>query len=159
MNFADKSIYRFWGDFIIADNKYFFNTAVLKIILEQMGWTLNEESNLIDDLDDKWQNSGFKWKSQVLPIRPDFYPNGAILASSKKYNIVCDGYSEIEYKDKIFKHPSEILTTFGEEGIADIENWNIKIEKEWVITNNTRSSNWTYSFSLLSDCPFRNSLR
>ena len=145
---------------MIADNKDFFNTPVLKMIMEQMGWTLNKEKTLLEELEMAFASSGFKWNKEVLPVRPDFYPNGTILAHSKKYMIVSDGYSEIEYKGWIFNSPDELLVSQGAEGIIDIKNWNIKVEKEWIIKTNTRHPTWTdYSFSKLNDCPFKSTVR
>lgn len=140
-----------------ADGKDFFSKGALKMILEQLGWTMNDPQNLIDDMKEKM----LELPTDLIPIRPDFYIQGARLASSDIYDIICDGESEIIYKEQKFTSPSVIYNQYGLLGIKDIENWRFTIEKEWVIKLNVRTGKgWTdYSFTHLNDCPFRTTVR
>ena len=142
-----------------ADGKDFFSKGALKMILEQLGWTMFNPDELINNMK---EFGGYEeLPIDLIPIRPDFYIQGTKLASSDIYDIICDGESEIIYKEEKFSSPSIIYNRYGLLGIKDIANWKFTIEKEWAIKLNVRSGKgWTdYSFTHLNDCPFRTTVR
>jgi len=141
-----------------ADGKDFFSKGALKMILEQLGWTMNDPEEIMSDMYDSDLEKAIP--TDLIPIRPDFYTCGTKLASSDLYEIICDGETEIIYKEETFRSPKIIYQQYGLLGLEDMMNWKFTIEKEWVIKLNVRSGGWTdYSFTYLNDCPFRTTIR
>ena len=100
----------------------------------------------------KWKSRDFKKVSETIfdtsdlvYFKPDFYPEGYILAATTKAIIICDGSSVINYRDTEFKDVSQIIETFGIEAIRDYDNWNFEQEKEWLVRK--LNGQWIYSFT------------
>ena len=138
------------GVIMKPDNKNYMSEDVLKIILEQLGWSYT--GTLTDILREHNLNG------PIVPIRADFYPIGWKLASSNKAIIICDGYkSVIHYKNERFLTGWGIYNRFGLDGLNDIENWNFEEEMEWLIKK--YNGDLITSFTKLTDCPFRTTIR
>jgi len=133
-----------------VDNTYYMSEDVLRIILKQLGWTY---SGSLTDILKEHDLSG-----PIVPVRADFYPCGWKLAQSDKALIVCDGYkSVIHYKNERFLTGWGIYDRFGHDGLNDIKNWKFEEEMEWLIKK--WNGDLITSFTNLTECPFRTSIR
>tara|TARA_R100000315_G_scaffold61662_1_gene40696 strand:- start:155 stop:562 length:408 start_codon:yes stop_codon:yes gene_type:complete len=131
-------------------NKWnFLDELALETILSQLGWNY---SNLLHEYVTEKQNY-----NGAIPFRADFYPEGVKLASSKKAIIVSDGKTNIEYKGTLYVSPWMIFECHGEEGLKDIDNWDFKEERQWLIKK--INGDWVQPFTLLTECPFRTTIR
>ena len=139
----------FYGGTRLEKYNYISQPA-LDMILSQLGW------DYADRLTDYVKEHPL-YNEDDIPFRADFYPEGVKLASSKKAIIVCDGQSFIEYQGKPYISPWEIFDVFGEEGLKDIDNWTFKEERQWLIKK--INGDWVKPFTLLTECPFRTSIR
>jgi hypothetical protein len=128
----------------------YISTTALGMILEQLGW--DYENHLID-----YVNEHPDYNIDGIPFRADFYPEGVRLASSKKAYIITDGKTTIEYKGTLYFSPWMIFECHGEEGLKDIDNWDFKEERQWLIKR--KNGDWVKPFTLLTECPFRKSIR
>ena len=124
-----------------ADLTNFLNPTAFKIIMEeQLGWILRDYK-IIDGL---------------AVVRPDFYPNNHVLAVSKKATIICRGESKFVVGEQEFSTIDEAIETLGMIVLENFDDWEWKIEKEWVVL---KDNHWVTSFTLLNECPFRTSVR
>ena len=121
----------------------------LSLILLQMGW---DYANTLE----KYVKEHDTYNGEI-PFRADFYPEGVRLASSKKAIIIADGRTYIEYKGIPYLSPWMIFESHGEEGLKDIDNWDFKEERQWLIKK--INGDWIKSFTLMTEIPFRTSVR
>ena len=77
------------------DGKNFMEIGTLKIVLGQMGWIFAD--NLSNEIKDIYNSS------HIVPLMPDFYKKGTVLAVSKIALILADGEPEVMYKIMKFK--------------------------------------------------------
>ena len=131
-----------------TDGKNFMEVGTLKIVLGQMGWIF------ADKLSAEVRDINFP--RQMVPLIPDFYQRGTILAVSKKALILADGETEITYRDMKFTTVKDLCKHFGPSAIEDMDNWKFDVEMEWVVKKNGQ---WITSFSNMYGCPFRTSVR
>ena len=133
-----------------ADGERYMNEGALELILKQLGWDYANNLTDITKLEHHIEND-------VVPLRADFYPEGVRLASSKKAIIICDGKTTIQYKDTIYYTPWMIFECHGQEALDDIDNWVFREEKQWLIKK--INGEWVKPFTLLTECPFRTTVR
>ena len=124
-------------------------TVVLETILSQLGW---DYSNCLEG----YVNEKSLYKGDI-PFRADFYPEGARLATSKKAIIIADGETKIKYKDELYLSPWMIFECHGQSALDDIENWVFIEERQWLIKK--INGDWVRPFTLLTECPFRTTIR
>ena len=127
----------------------YISLPALKVILLQLGW---EYSDRLQD----YINENELYDGDI-PFRADFYPEGVKLASSKKAIIIADGRTTIEYKDTLYFSPWMIFKSHGEQGLKDINDWVFKEERQWLIKK--LNGDWVQPFTLLTECPFRTTIR
>ena len=134
----------------MTKNKWnFLDELTLETILSQLGWDYaNRLSDYVDEHDLYNGN---------IPFRADFYPEGVRLASSEKAKIVSDGKTIIKYKDATWFSPWMIFECHGEQGLKDINQWVFVEERQWLIKK--LNGDWVRPFTLLTECPFRTSIR
>ena len=127
----------------------YLNELALETILSQLGW--NYSNNLISYVEEHNLYVG------DIPFRADFYPEGVRLAESKKAIIVADGKTIIEYKGTSYLSPWMIFECHGQQAFDDIDNWHFKEERQWLIKK--INGDWVRPFTLLTECPFRTTIR
>ena len=133
-----------------SDGKEYMNEGALKIILKQLGWDYAE---MLSDITKKEHDI----RSDVVPLRADFYPEGWVLARSNKAIIRAYGKSVIHYKNETFLTGWGIYDRFGLDGLNDICNWRYEEEMEWTITK--FNGDWVTTFTHLTECPFRTKVK
>ena len=127
----------------------FLDELALEIILSQLGW--NYEHHLENHVKAHDSYNG------DIPFRADFYPEGVRLASSKKAIIISDGRSYIEYKGEPYLSPWIIFENYGQQALDEIDEWKFIEERQWLIKK--INGDWVQPFTLLTECPFRTSIR
>lgn len=141
-------MHRILGGIMEIDGKNFMEVGTLKIVLGQMGWIFADK--LSDEVKDIYTSS------HIVPLVPDFYKKGTVLAVSKKALILADGETEITYRDMKFTTVKDLCKHFGPSAIEDMDNWKFDVEMEWVVKKNGQ---WVTSFSNMYGCPFRTNIR
>tara|TARA_R100000781_G_scaffold9994_1_gene9680 strand:+ start:157 stop:585 length:429 start_codon:yes stop_codon:yes gene_type:complete len=129
---------------MLLDNVNFIPVNTIGIVMSAFGWTHSESQN--------YSISG----ESLTVVKPDFYPNGHVLAVSKKAVIICDGESHFEYRGKEYTDIQEIIGEFGIQIIETFPEWVFTIEKEWTIMKN---GEFVHSFSSLNELRHRKKLR
>ena len=128
----------------------YISQPALKMILSQLGWEYSD--GLMD-----YVNEHDLYEDNNIPFRADFYPEGVKLASSKKAIIIADGRTTIKYKNYTYGSPWSIVDDWGMDSLNDIENWVFLEERQWLIRK--LNGDWVQPFTLLTECPFRTSIR
>jgi len=105
----------------------------------------------------EWDVKQYKMHNGLVMLKPDFYPEGYILAYSKKAIIICDGSSVINYRGHIFNDVEELVKKYGEKILSEYQTWDFKQEKEWLIRR--LNGEWVDSFSRMSGLKNRRKLR
>ncbi len=127
----------------------YLNELALETILSQLGWDYsNNLTNYVKEVD--------TYKGDI-PFRADFYPEGVRLAESKKAIIIADGKTVIKYKGTSYFSPWMIFECHGQQALDDIDNWEFKEERQWLIKK--INGDWVRPFTLLTECPFRTTIR
>jgi len=134
----------FGGIVLLLDNNNFIPINTIGVVLSAFGWSHSESKNYTTS------------EELVTIVKPDFYPNGHVLAVSKKAIIVCDGESQFEYQGKEYNDVQEIIGEFGIQIIETFPQWKFTIEKEWTIKKN---GEYVHSFSSLKELRHRKKLR
>ena len=126
---------------MISDNKQILNKELFLSCMELCDWKVKE----------------YKMFNGLVLLKPDFYPEGYILAYSKKAIIICDGSSVINYRGYVFSDTQELVKKYGEKILSEYQTWDFKQEKEWLIKR--LNGQWVGSFSKMSELKHRKNLR
>tara|TARA_R110001592_G_scaffold224032_2_gene479567 strand:- start:16572 stop:16961 length:390 start_codon:yes stop_codon:yes gene_type:complete len=126
-----------------ADLQNFLNPDAFKTIMTtQLGWFLGD----------------FKVINGLAVVRPDFYDNNTVIATSKKAVIVCMGQSRFKINNIEYSSIQEAIERNGASILQSYSDWTWTEEKEWIIMKND-SGEWVKSCSTLSDFPFRKQVK
>ena len=122
-----------------ADLINFISPDAFKIIMkDQLDWFLGD----------------FKIIDGLAIIKPDFYENGTVLATSKKAIIVCMGKSHFIINGREYTSIDEAIDQNGASILQSFDDWEWKMEKEWVIKK-SNNGEWVKTCCVLSDFPYR----
>lgn len=124
------------GIMTLLDNDSFIQANIVKDVMKTFGWNLKEHKSFQD----------------FALMRADFYPIGFVLATSKRAIIVCDGETEVIYQKKKYNSVDELFEFCGNDAIANFDDWNFIVVKEWVIRKN--SGEFITTFTTLKEMPF-----
>tara|TARA_R100000329_G_scaffold149813_2_gene141245 strand:+ start:1671 stop:2054 length:384 start_codon:yes stop_codon:yes gene_type:complete len=126
---------------MISDNKHFLKEELFLSCMELSEWDVRN----------------YKMHNGLVLLKPDFYPEGYILAYSKKAIIICDGSSVINYRGSVFTDTESLVKKYGEKILSEHQTWDYKQEKEWLIKR--LNGDWVDTFSKLSELKHRKKLR
>ena len=124
----------------LNDGLNFTGKANLPLLLSAFGWICKD----------------FMVCDNLAPLKADFYPKGFVLALSKKAVILCDGESLIRYDGEEFESFADLKFKYGRNAYRTFPDWEIVVEKEWVVKKN---GEWLYAFTNFSELPFRSNMK
>jgi len=122
---------------MLIDDIIFFKPKVPEQILKTFGWELKDP--II--------------QKGILFFKADFYENGFILADRKNAIITSEGESLFYIDGKKYTSISTAINELGFSILESINNWDWKIEKEWVVTK--KNGTFITTFSLIHECPLK----
>ncbi len=126
-----------------ADLQNFLDPAAFKLIMvNQLDWFLGE----------------FKVINGLAIVKPDFYDNDTVIATSKKAVIVCKGNSRFKIGEKEYFSIQDAINERGASCLQDFYSWEWLEEKEWVIMK-SNNAEWVKTCCVLSDFPYRKQIR
>jgi hypothetical protein len=126
-----------------ADLNNFLNPEAFKTIMTtQLDWFLGE----------------FKVINGLAIVKPDFYDNNFVLATSKKAVIVCKGVSQFKINGTEYNSVQQAIDTLGSSCLQSFDDWEWTQEKEWVIMKSDNGE-WVKTCCVLSDFPFRKQVK
>ena len=126
---------------MISDNKHILKEEVFLFCMKTSGWNIKK----------------YKTHEGLVLLKPDFYPEGYILAYSSKAIIICDGSSVINYRGSVFNDIEELVERYGVNILSQYQNWDFMEEKEWLIKKT--NGEWVSTFSKMSGLKNRKKLR
>tara|TARA_R110000751_G_scaffold79711_2_gene160659 strand:+ start:1867 stop:2250 length:384 start_codon:yes stop_codon:yes gene_type:complete len=122
---------------MLIDDVIFFEPNIPEQILKVFGWEIKKPIV----------------QKGVLFFKADFYDDGFILAERRNAIITSEGETLFYIDGVKYTNISKAIKELGFSILESINNWDWKIEKEWVVTK--KNGAFITTFSELHECPLK----